>query len=262
LSEAAALRTLEAVAAFTQRIRLAGADSAGIATSAMRRARNAVEFGEQFRAVAGTPLRVLSGAEEAAATFRGAMFGAPRDGAIRAVLDVGGGSTECATGRDGRLERERSVEIGSVRLTEQYPELTGSAPGAAARAAASRARTAIAAELGWLASFRPVAEVRAVAGTPLTLGAIARRSSPEDVAGELLERSTIESIVERLLEMNLEERRAVEGMIAQRADILVAGGLIVSEALRLLERSAARLEVNDLLLGYLLGEFALERSPQ
>jgi len=249
LSEAAALRTLEAVAAFTQRIRLAGADSAGIATSAMRRARNAVEFGEQFRAVAGTPLRVLSGAEEAAATFRGAMFGAPRDGAIRAVLDVGGGSTECATGRDGRLERERSVEIGSVRLTEQYPELTGSAPGAAARAAASRARTAIAAELGWLASFRPVAEVRAVAGTPLTLGAIARRSSPEDVAGELLE-------------MNLEERRAVEGMIAQRADILVAGGLIVSEALRLLERSAARLEVNDLLLGYLLGEFALERSPQ
>ncbi len=245
-------RTLRAVEEFVGRSRARGAEISSIATSAMRRASNAVEFADRMRAVTGAELHVLEGEHEAAASFRGAMYGAPHDGARRAVLDIGGGSTECASGRDGRLERAGSLEIGSVRITERFPQLAGTAPGAPARAAAAQARREIARELASLGAFEPVAEVRAVAGTALTLGAVAFASSVEKVSGRMLPLAELDVLLERLLDLPLEERRALPGMLAQRADILAGGGLIFSEALRLLGIGAARLESNDLLLGYLL----------
>jgi exopolyphosphatase/guanosine-5'-triphosphate,3'-diphosphate pyrophosphatase len=245
-------RTLRAVAEFVARSKAHQAQLSSIATSAVRRADNAAEFGERMRALTSVELRVLEGEHEAAASFRGAMYGAPHDGAVRAVLDIGGGSTEFATGRDARLERAGSVEIGSVRITERFPDLAGNVPGTRARAAAAQARRAIAHELEFLKTFEPVIEVRAVAGTPLTLGAIAFASSVDKVSGRALSRANLDALIERLLDLPLAERRVVPGMLAQRADILPGGGLILSEALRLLGIAEARLESNDLLLGYLL----------
>jgi exopolyphosphatase/pppGpp-phosphohydrolase len=105
-----------------------------------------------------------------------------------------------------------------------------------------------------LEDFESVVEVRAVAGTPLTLGAIAYASSVANVSGRMLSRTTLDAVLERLLDLPLAERRVVPGMLPQRADILPGGGLILSEALRLLDVGEARLESNDLLLGYLLSE--------
>jgi exopolyphosphatase / guanosine-5'-triphosphate,3'-diphosphate pyrophosphatase len=247
-------RTLEAVAEFVTRANAREARLSSIATSAMRRAENAEDFGERMRALTGVPLAILEGEREAAESFRGAMYAAPRDGALRAVLDIGGGSTEVASGRDGRLESAVSLELGSVRITERFEDLAGAAPGAPARAAALQARRAIAAELHELKRFEAVVEVRAVAGTPLTLGAIAYASSVDNVSGRILARATLDAVLERLLDLSLAERRVVAGMLPQRADILPGGGLILSEALRLLAVGEARLESNDLLLGYLLSE--------
>jgi exopolyphosphatase/guanosine-5'-triphosphate,3'-diphosphate pyrophosphatase len=247
-------RTLEAVAEFVTRANAREAQLSSIATSAMRRAENAEDFGERMRALTGVPLAILEGEREAAESFRGAMYAAPRDGALRAVLDIGGGSTEVASGRDGRLESAVSLELGSVRITERFEDLAGAAPGAPARAAALQARRAIAAELHELKRFEAVVEVRAVAGTPLTLGAIAYASSVDNVSGRILARATLDAVLERLLDLSLAERRVVAGMLPQRADILPGGGLILSEALRLLAVGEARLESNDLLLGYLLSE--------
>jgi exopolyphosphatase/guanosine-5'-triphosphate,3'-diphosphate pyrophosphatase len=94
--------------------------------------------------------------------------------------------------------------------------------------------------------------VRAVAGTPLTLGAVAFASSVEEVSGRELALAELDALLARLLDLPLPERKALPGMLAQRADIVVGGGLIVSEALRLLGVERARLEADDLLLGYLL----------
>jgi exopolyphosphatase/guanosine-5'-triphosphate,3'-diphosphate pyrophosphatase len=91
-----------------------------------------------------------------------------------------------------------------------------------------------------------------VAGTPLTLGAIAFSLTVNDVSGRTLSREAIDKVVDDLLGLGLEARKAVPGMIPQRADVLPAGGIIVSEALRLLGAQSARLEVDDLLLGFLL----------
>ncbi len=254
LAAAAVERTLAAVESFMLRVRAHGAAVAAIATSAMRRAANAAEFAERVRALTGAELRILDGDEEASYSFRGATANAPSDGRRCAVLDVGGGSTEFAVGSDGVLEASRSVEIGSVRLTERFKDLAGGAPGEAARVAAAEARAAASDLLSWLRAFRPITEVRCVAGTPLTIGAIALHSDFEHVSGRDLSRAQIERVVDRLLDLTLEERKAVPGMLAQRADVLVAGGIIVGEALRLLGCESARLEADDLLLGFLLSQ--------
>jgi exopolyphosphatase/guanosine-5'-triphosphate,3'-diphosphate pyrophosphatase len=252
-------RTLDAIRTFAARVRAREAACYAIATSAMRRASDAAEFAADVEAAAGARLQILDGEEEAACSFRGATAKAPHDGTRRAVLDIGGGSTECAVGKDGVLERARSVEIGSVRLTERFPEIAGGAPGDLARRAAAAARRFVREQIAWMAAYRPVAEVRAVAGTPLTLGAVALDSSVDRVSGDVLTRETIDALIGRMLDADLETRRAMPGMLAQRADVLAGGGLILSEALSALGASETRLESSDLLLGYLTA--IAERKP-
>jgi exopolyphosphatase/guanosine-5'-triphosphate,3'-diphosphate pyrophosphatase len=260
LLPAAMDRTLEVVREFTARARAHGASLASIATSAVRRADNAPAFRARVRAETGVPLRVLDGRLEAQASFRGATFLPAGAGRRVAVLDVGGGSTECAVGRDGVLETAVSIEIGSVRVSERRPALMGGAPGAEARSAAAAARSDIAAALAPLAALAPIDDVRCVAGTPLTIGAVVAGSHVDRVSGMVLTRETLDATIERLLDLTLEERRALPGMLAQRADIVAGGALIVSEALRLLGAAAGQLEVNDLLLGFLLMERAAGTS--
>jgi exopolyphosphatase/guanosine-5'-triphosphate,3'-diphosphate pyrophosphatase len=107
-------------------------------------------------------------------------------------------------------------------------------------------------DLAWLRGFAPVAEVRAVAGTPLTLAAVAFGSSVDLVSGRALALAEIDALLLRMLDLDLDGRKALPGMLAQRADVLAGGGLILSEALRALGVTETRLESDDLLLGFLL----------
>ena len=67
------------------------------------------------------PIEVIDGEREAALTFRAVVESFPetRRGEI-AVVDIGGGSTEVVTARDGRPTSACSLPLGSVRLTEQH----------------------------------------------------------------------------------------------------------------------------------------------
>lgn len=255
LADGAMNRTLEAVATYVERARELGASIEGIATSAMRRASNAVDFSTRVKSLIGAPLHILDGREEAACSFAGATYENGAPGRRVAVVDVGGGSAECAVGRDGVLADDASVEIGAVRLSERFPELMGSATPEAARAAAVAARADAADSLEPFARFAPVDEVRIVGGTATTMGAIVFASdalNAEVVAGRTLTRASIDELIDRMLGLDLAQRRDLRGMIAQRADILPAGAIVISAALRRLGVDAARIETNDLLLGYLL----------
>lgn len=251
LGAAAIDRTLAVVAAFAERAREYDAALSCIATSAVRRATNRRAFSDRVATVCGAPLDILDGAREAACSFRGATFGRASCADRIGVLDIGGGSTECAVGRYPAIDASRSVEIGSVRLTERHPGLIGTVGAARARAAARAARVQARRELAGIAELAPVDEVRAVAGTPLTLGAIAYERDVAGVRGEQLTRAQLAAVLDRLLAASLERRRAMPGMIPQRADVLAAGAILFDVALELLGVDRATLESNDLLLGYL-----------
>jgi len=253
LSAAGAQRTLTALVGFAERARLRGAEPVAIATSAMRRASDAAAFGERVREATGATPVVLSGYDEAVASYVGATYSdAPAAGASVAVLDIGGGSTEFAFGQESTLRDAASLEFGSVRIAERFPDLRGSTAGTPARQAASRARAAVSEALRSIRLEGAVDELRCVAGTPLTLAALAAQTSVEHVGGSVLTRDAVDAVLERLLECDLEERRGLPGMLAQRADILPAGAIILSEAMRALRVSSGRATVDDLLLGYLV----------
>lgn len=97
------------------------------ATSAVRDAQNRQHFLEEVKAQTGWDIRLLSGEEEASATYRGALRVLPAAAAKKAthalVLDIGGGSTEVAFGPldfAGKPQAFVSVDAGCVRFTERY----------------------------------------------------------------------------------------------------------------------------------------------
>ncbi len=104
------------------------------ATSASRDASNVADLQARVRREMGLDYRVISGAEEAEASFRGALALLPGlDAAL--VVDIGGGSTEVARGtRAAGVTDRQSVDVGSVRLTERHFGVRP--PGAPAVAAA------------------------------------------------------------------------------------------------------------------------------
>jgi exopolyphosphatase/guanosine-5'-triphosphate,3'-diphosphate pyrophosphatase len=245
-------RTLAAAGEFAGRARAHGAALSSIATSAMRRARNAATFAARLREMTGLELHVLDGNAEAYASFVGATHGVAHDGKRTAVIDVGGGSTEVAVGRDGRLERALSFEIGSVRISERFGDLAGNAPGAPARAAADNARADIDREIAALRELRPIERARAVGGTSLTIAAIRAESHVDRVSGTLLTLEALETTIGRLLDLPLQKRRDLPGMLPQRADILAGGALVLAQTMRHLGVDETLVEANDLLLGHLI----------
>lgn len=247
----AAQRTLGAVREFVAIARARGASLAGIATSALRRADNAAEFCASFEALAGVPLRVLSGDEEAGYSFIGAVRGLRLRGDV-GVLDVGGGSTEYAYGDEAGAYTALSCEIGAVRLTERVPELGGHRAPVGSDALAS-ARQVARERLAVLREQPRPRSLVAVGGTVFTAGAlIAGEDDRERLSGYVLRREALEQLLRELLALDLPGRRALPHMIAQRADILPGGLVVVSTAMELLEQEEIVLSAADLLYGYLV----------
>ncbi len=229
-----------------------------VATSAMRDAAGGEPIFQALRDC-GSNLRVISGQEEAELTFLGATSGLRVNDASpdepMVVFDVGGGSTEFVHGvrEDGhaRIESAVSFDVGSVRLTERH--LEGDPPTALSTAA-------LAADL--VTTFTPLRpttkRVVGVAGTVTTLAAIHLELATYEAArvhGLRLPRETVRSIAARLRTMTLEDRMRVVGLEAGRADVIVAGAMIVVAAMDALD--ASELTVSDRGVRWGLAERAL-----
>ena len=262
LNDEAMQRTLDAVTAHYRAIRGHYVRIFAVATSALRRATNAEEFSNRVQAIVGVPLRVLSGEEEAAASYRGALtaFGTLRGERV-GVLDMGGGSTEYSVGVSGTPESVVSCEIGAVRLSEEVPALTGR-DGNVDEASIARARELARAALAPLRDCAAVERIALVGGSATSAAAIARERRLPAPAMPIT-RADLKRVLDMLVKMPLEERKAVVGMKAQRADILPAGIIALDEALEILGQDSVVATTADLLLGILLQERDAggQRSP-
>lgn len=253
LSEAAIERTVDALRSHRREVEpLAGGDVTAIATSAVRRAQNADAFARAVREATGARLHVIDGTEEASCSFAGAVAVAPRESGVRTygVLDPGGGSTEFATGTREAVDRTASFEIGAVRLSEAVPDLMARKKPVSA-AALHEARVLAREALRPLLEFPTVDRLIFVGGTATTSVSITHaRDEREEIAALL--REQLEDVVRLLASKTVEERRVIPGMNPQRADILLAGTLLLEAAFDFTARSEALVATGDLLLGYLL----------
>ena len=236
----AARDTLACLEAYAAEIRDASAARVDVVgTSAMRDARGGDDFRERARSILGVAPRVISGDEEAALTFGGALvglgaLGSREDDRDALVFDLGGGSTEIIRGRAGVLSRARSLDIGSVRLTERH---LASDPPLASELDAARADTRRALgelEAGYVDLAERSPRVVGVAGTITTLAAHVLGVAPYDAArvhGARLDARAITAASAELARMPLAARKALPAIDPRRADVIVAGALIVEEIL-------------------------------
>ena len=201
------------------------------ATSATRDATNASVFAEGVLARLGVRPEVLTGDEEAALAFDGAVRNlADPPVAPVLVIDIGGGSTELILGTD-TPDTAHSMDIGSVRMHERH--LTSDPPTPVQVAACV-------ADIDAALDACPVDPARAatvvgVAGTILSVvaGVLDLPSYDRDAIDQsIVAAADVHAFVERLVAMTVEERLALPWMHPGRADVLGAGALILSRVLR------------------------------
>jgi exopolyphosphatase / guanosine-5'-triphosphate,3'-diphosphate pyrophosphatase len=226
-----------------------------VLTSAVRDAANGREFAERVRRDYGLDARVLSGDEEAQLTFLGAMAersAGDAEGALVAtvVVDIGGGSTEFIVGRGHSAGFHVSVDAGVVRMSERHIHSDPPAP-AELQALAQDVRAAF--ERSLPAHERDsVSGAIAVAGTATSAAAIAQELDPYDperVHGYELGLATVELLLARLAEMTEAQRREVVGLHPDRAPTIVAGMILLAEAMHAFALEHVEVSEHDILYG-------------
>ncbi|MDI1460401.1 Ppx/GppA phosphatase family protein [Catellatospora sp. KI3] len=231
LDPAAIERTRVALAEYVELIKRHDVDRVRmVATSATRDSANAADFHEMVRATLGRPAEVISGDEEAALSFRGAVDGLP-DGGERLVIDIGGGSTEFVRGTREVLAAI-SMDIGSVRMTERH--LRTDPPTADELAAATADIDAAVRHALGVVGTGPVTLV-GVAGTVTTVAGIAlglESYRPELTHHAVVPLAAVEEIAQRLTSLDHAGRAAIKAIHPGRVDVIGAGVLILRQIMR------------------------------
>jgi exopolyphosphatase/guanosine-5'-triphosphate,3'-diphosphate pyrophosphatase len=231
LDHAALDRTMEVLGWYARRARALHAERIRVgATSAVRDVPDRDELFRRVLELTGVEPEVLTGEREAALSFRGATVGLDA-AAPYLVFDIGGGSTELVMGTE-EPEAAVSVDLGSVRVTERVGPADPPTP------EDLEAMRALAAE--WLdEAERAVPAGRAVtlvgvAGTTTTVQALALgldRYDPEAIHRTVLTRAEAERVTAELAGLTTAQRAALPVMALGRADVIVAGGLILLQIL-------------------------------
>ncbi len=256
LAADAMARTLEVVGRFADEARSLGAVGLAItATSAARDADNGAEFLAAARARTGVDVEVLSGDEEAQLSYRAVSddFGPEAGERELVAIDIGGGSTEFIFGRGRSVRFHSSINIGSVRLTERCIRSDPPSPEDFARLHAE-----LAPALARIPAPEAGALVVGVAGTLTTLYAVANAIAPYDAArvhGGWLSREALAQTRERLAAVPLAERRGLPGLQPERADVIIAGAVLLEHALDHLRVNGTRVSDHGLRWGLLAGRF-------
>ncbi len=244
-------RTLACLKDYSAIVRAAGADPAltvAVATSQARDSKNAAEFFSLLKRETGFQFRALSGDDEAQLTFLGALLPGMRAESTM-VIDIGGGSTELVSGTDGE-----SLDLGSVRFTERFlkSDPVTDAEFWAARAAIDDSLAQFVQR--WPNLRGSQKELLGVAGTCTTLAAWQlelETFSREAIDGLELTRGDIHRMVEELKWRTVAERMELKGMEKGRADVLLAGALILWRTMEALQFKTLKISTRGLRYGVL-----------
>ena len=213
------------------------------ATSAARDASNAEDFAASVEAIVGVRPEILTGAEEARASFVGATRGLGSAGDVL-VMDIGGGSTELVVGREEHVSWSTSLDVGSVRMTERF---LGTDPPTASEVEECSAylRSVLA---GTATGLSPIATLVGVAGTITTVAAHALNLPAYDrtaIHGARLPIGETRVACESLVGMSIAERRALPFMHPGRADVIGGGALALDAVLASLPLATSELIVSE-----------------
>jgi exopolyphosphatase / guanosine-5'-triphosphate,3'-diphosphate pyrophosphatase len=218
-------------AEFVRRARSLGARHIVIgATAAIRSARNGAEVAGIVERRSGLPVRVLTGDDEAQLVYRSVILGLGRSAARCACIafDIGGGSTEVVSGVGAMAGRWASLPFGAVSLTERFLRSDPPDPVEVA-ALESEVRNGIMHHCALMPDRVPL--LVGVGGTVTVLASMDRdlvSYDPTLLEGWAIRPERLAIIVEGLSRSRQQDRRGLATVGEGRADIVVAGALVVA----------------------------------
>jgi exopolyphosphatase/guanosine-5'-triphosphate,3'-diphosphate pyrophosphatase len=237
-------------------------ETVAVSTSAVREAENGGEFLHAIEQQTGIRARVIAGTEEARLIHLAAAYGTSTQGEISLAIDIGGGSVEITRGLGPNIELGRSFKLGVIRLTERFVKSDPISP----RDERKLVRHIESVLNGYLEQVTKPGFDRVVgtSGTVLSLGAIVAAEQGGGAGAALRNRRVSAKQMHRvrktLTALDLEKRLRVPGLDPRRADLAVAGAILLDTIMRRL--GATELTLCDLSLreGLVLDYIARHRK--
>jgi exopolyphosphatase / guanosine-5'-triphosphate,3'-diphosphate pyrophosphatase len=204
------------------------------ATSATREADNGGDFIAEVDRQTGIKIRVISGTEEARLIHLAAAYGVDVGANTAVVIDIGGGSVEVTLGSATQLTVGKSFKVGVIRLTERFVTSDPLSDRDERRLMKHLNR-----EMGTYldqVAGRGFDRVIGTSGTILSLGALASGDGDagglEDLRNRRVPAKGLRKLRKQLTALNIEERLAIPGLDPRRADLCVAGSVLLDTIIR------------------------------
>lgn len=244
ISDEASNRAVEVIQRFRKLVTGLNVEAVeAVATSAVRTATNGKDFVARLSEELGHEIKVISGEEEAELMAASALSNFDMYGKRYAMVDIGGGSVEIVTACGNHVEEFYSLDLGAVVLTDRFlisdPIAEDELNKLQRHIRASLKRTFIGNRIS-------VDSLIGSGGTLTALGCMAMQMLKDNyvsVHGYEVLRSEVVHLLAMLIRKDLKGRRTVPGLNQDRADIIVAGMVLIDELMRFFD--ANRVLVNE-----------------
>lgn len=253
LSTEAASATLRVLGNFLSIARGYGtAEIRAIGTSALRDASDGPEFCDRVRRELMLPIEIISAAEEARFAFLSVARAFDISGREVAIADIGGGSTEIVLASSGLVDQVYATKLGAVRVAEQCGA-TGRVTEKQLLKVRSFVDRALKKHIG-----KPPFVPDMLFGTGGTFTALAaivmaqQGQAGQPMWGFRVTRAQIRHLVADLAQMTIERRGKMAGLNPNRADIIVAGLVVIERIMRHLRVNVVQVHTRGVRDGLLL----------
>jgi len=233
LKEDAMDRGIDALKRYRQIADISRAEIKAVATSAVREALNKEVFIQRARAEAGIEVEIISGFEEARLIYLGVLQALPIFDKKILLVDIGGGSTEFLIGKSGEMIQANSLKLGAIRLTDQFFK-----EDPLDAKSINRCRQYVEVYIHPMAREVRRQGFETAVGSSGTISNIAqmiqilRQEQPTRFLSNFtFSRMELAEVVKLLIKADtLKKRQKIEGLDPKRADIILAGAIILEQA--------------------------------
>jgi exopolyphosphatase/guanosine-5'-triphosphate,3'-diphosphate pyrophosphatase len=246
LSTDAIDRAVAALDRFRQVAEAHGAPITAVATSAVREADNRDVLIQRAWEEARVLVTVISGVEEARLIHLGVLQAVPVFDKRVLLCDIGGGSTELLVGERGEVLASRSLKLGAIRLTRRFFDGRVTHPGAldACRRHVRSTIAPFAREVRRLDVEVAVGSSGTIANLAEMAAVRATGSRPRSVSNLVMTVEQLDAVVAELVDApDAKARAELPGLDAARADIILAGAVILEQVMH--ELGLADITVSD-----------------
>ena len=254
LSQGAMKRGLQTLTQYWERCQTMGVQKIfAVGTSALREAKNSEDFLALIKDRLDLSVEIISGEKEAQLSFLAVATDLKALNQSIFVVDVGGGSTELILGKGERIKQWVSLPIGSVRFTEQF------------------LRSDPVQEKEWKEMEREIRELLAdvphpdepfsmvaVGGTATTLASVEQGVDKfifETIHHFPLKKEALRNQLSLYRSKTIEERKNIPGLSPARADVILAGGTILHQAMEELHCPSALISCHGIRYGVVYEKF-------